>query len=146
MARRTCWQRFRLALALVSLGTLAVGSPVGAGELGHYAPGLLNIRDTIMPGKGLYTAVYGVSQFLPLGPGLVELGILGYSQWQVTDDSGSAATKQSVHDQLHAVGVQVGYEVPKWRLGTAAKYLYQYYAEDRFKGHEFTLTVGYQFF
>ena len=44
------------------------------------------------------------------------------------------------------VGVQVGYAIPKWRLGTVAKYLYQYYAEDRFKGHEFTLTIGYQFF
>jgi hypothetical protein len=328
MARPTrCWQSW-LALTLVSLGTLAVAAPVGAGELGHYAPGLLNVRDTIMPGKGLYAAVYGyyftssdfrnangdkvrsvtgpagrtvtldvdvdayaivpallwntgfkilgaeyglfgvvplggpsvqvqlasqtgagvtadestfglqdifiqplwlgwrtphvdvtagygfaaptgrfeqgasdnlglgywthqfqvagalyflqkatavvvaatheinqekegvditpgqrfslnygVSQFLPAGPGLLELGVLGYSQWQVTDDSGSGVTgDRSVHDQLHAVGAQLGYAVPSWRLAVVGKYVYQYYAEDRFRGHEFTLTVGYQFF
>ena len=73
-------------------------------------------------------------------------GILGYSQWQARDDSGSDATNPSVHDQIHAVGAPIGYSVPDWRLGAVAKYLYQYYAEDRFKGQEFTLTVGYPFF
>ncbi len=99
----------------------------------------------ITPGQR-FSLNYGVSQFLPLGPGLIELGLLGYSQWQVTDDSGSAATNPSVHDQVHGVGAQIGYLVPAWRLSAAAKYLYQYYAEDRFKGQEFTLMVGYQFF
>ena len=41
-----------------------------------------------------------------------------------------------------AVGAQLGYTVPQWRLSAVAKYLYQYYAEDRFRGQE----VGYQFF
>jgi hypothetical protein len=67
-------------------------------------------------------------------------------QWQTTDDSGSDAINPSVHDQIHGIGAQIGYTVPQWRLFAAAKYLYQYYAEDRFKGQEFTLTVGYQFF
>jgi hypothetical protein len=99
----------------------------------------------ITPGQR-FSLNYGVSQFLPLGPGLIELGILGYSQWQTTDDSGSAATNPSVHDQIHGIGAQVGYAVPQWRLSAAAKYLYQYYAEDRFRGQEFTLSIGYQFF
>jgi hypothetical protein len=38
------------------------------------------------PGQS-FTLNYGVSQYLPAGPGLVELGVLGYSQWQVTQDS-----------------------------------------------------------
>jgi hypothetical protein len=90
----------------------------------------------ITPGQR-FSLNYGVSQYLPLGPGLLELGILGYSQWQVTDDSGSDATNKDVHDQLHAVGAQIGYAVPAWN---------QYYAEDRFRGQEFSFTLGYQFF
>jgi hypothetical protein len=99
----------------------------------------------ITPGQRL-SLNYGVSQFLPMGPGLLELGLLGYSQWQVTDDSGSDATNKGVHDQLHAVGAQIGYAVPTWKLAVAAKYLYQYYAEDRFRGQEFSFSLGYQFF
>jgi len=99
----------------------------------------------ITPGQR-FSLNYGVSQFLLLGQGLIELGLLGYSQWQTTDDSGSDATNPSVHDQIHAVGAQLGCTVPHWRLSAVAKYLYQYYAEDRFRGQEFTLTVGYQFF
>jgi hypothetical protein len=44
-------------VVLISLVLAAHGAE--AGELGHYVPGLLNIRDTIMPPKGVYGAVYG---------------------------------------------------------------------------------------
>jgi hypothetical protein len=33
----------------------------------------------------------------------------------------------------------------QWRLSIAAKYLYEYYAEDRFRGHALTGLVAYQF-
>jgi hypothetical protein len=71
-------------------------------------------QDTdITPGQR-FTLNYGVSQYLPAGPGLVELGILGYSQWQVTHDSGSQVRPFNQNlDQVHAVGAQLGYAVPK---------------------------------
>jgi hypothetical protein len=34
----------------------------------------------ITPGSN-FSLNYGVSQFLPAGPGLLELGVLGYNQW-----------------------------------------------------------------
>ena len=99
----------------------------------------------ITPGQR-FTLNYGVSQFLPAGPGLVELGILGYSQWQVTHDDGSQVRPFNQDlDQVHAIGAQVGYAIPKWRLAVTAKYLYEYYAESRFRGKVATLSVGYQF-
>jgi hypothetical protein len=98
----------------------------------------------ITPGSN-FSLNYGVSQFLPAGPGLLELGVLGYSQWQVTDDDGADARNQDVHDQVHAIGAQLGYAVPRWRLGLAMKYLYEYYAADRFRGHTLTWSFGYQF-
>jgi hypothetical protein len=98
----------------------------------------------IRPGSHL-SLNYGVSQFLPAGPGLLEVGVLGYSQWQVTDDNGADARNPDVHDQLHGIGAQLGYAIPKWHLAFATKYLYEYYAEDRFRGHALTWSVAYQF-
>ena len=99
----------------------------------------------ITPGQR-FTLNYGVSQYVPAGPGLVELGILGYSQWQVTHDDGSGVRPFNQNlDQVHAIGAQLGYAVPKWRLAVTAKYLYEYYAESRFRGQVATLSVAYQF-
>ncbi len=99
----------------------------------------------ITPGQRL-TLNYGVSQFLPAGPGLVDLGVMGYSQWQVTHDSGSDVANFNSHlDQVHAIGGEIGYALPKQGLGVTAKYLYEYYAESRFRGHVVTLSIGYQF-
>jgi hypothetical protein len=39
--------------------------------------------------------------------------VLGYSQWQVTDDEGADARNLDVHDQVHAIGGQLGYAIPK---------------------------------
>jgi hypothetical protein len=99
----------------------------------------------ITPGQR-FTLNYGVSQFLPAGPGFVELGLLGYSQWQLTEDSGSDVSRFNQNlDQVHAIGAQLGYAIPAWRLAVTAKYLYEYYAEARFRGQVATLSLVYQF-
>jgi len=99
----------------------------------------------IVPGQRL-TLNYGASQFLPWGPGLVDLGLMGYSQWEVTHDRGSnVAGFNRDLDQVHAIGAELGYALPKLGLGVTGKYLYEYYAESRFRGHVVTLSVGYQF-
>jgi hypothetical protein len=83
---------------------------------------------------------------LPAGPGLVELGVLGYSQWRETQDSGADVSRFNRNeDQVHAIGAQIGYAIPTWRLAVTAKYLYEYYAEARFRGQVETLSIAYQF-
>jgi hypothetical protein len=42
------------ALAFVALAAASAG----AGEIGHYAGGLMNIRDLAVPEPGLYGALY----------------------------------------------------------------------------------------
>ena len=49
--------RFRI---LVVFGLLAAVGPAYAGQLGHYFPGSFNIRDYVMPDKGVYAAVYTI--------------------------------------------------------------------------------------
>ncbi|MGD8307853.1 MAG: transporter [Chromatiales bacterium] len=91
---------------------------------------------------------WGISQYLPLTKDekvLLELGPAGYSQWQVSDDSGSAARNRSVHDQVHAAGLQLGLTHVPWMASLTAKYLHEFRAEDRFEGQVVTLSVAKSF-
>jgi hypothetical protein len=70
----------------------------------------------LTPGQNL-TLNWGISQFLPLQKDqklLLEVGLTGYSSWQITDDSGSDASNPNVHDQVHAVGGQLGLTYVPW--------------------------------
>ena len=48
----------RIHVTLLIVATLTAAGGAQAGELGHYAPGLLNIRDFFMPEPGFYYAQY----------------------------------------------------------------------------------------
>ncbi len=79
----------------------------------------------------------GVSQYLPLtadGRLLLEFGPAGYSQWQVSDDTGSDAKNGSDHDQTHAIGAQLGITVAPWNAALNFHYFHELASEDRFEG------------
>ncbi|MCI0354999.1 MAG: hypothetical protein L0099_08180, partial [Acidobacteria bacterium] len=48
----------RINITLLTLVTLATAVGTQAGELGHYMPGVLNIRDFFVPEPGFYYAQY----------------------------------------------------------------------------------------
>jgi hypothetical protein len=89
----------------------------------------------------------GVSQYLPLGSSgfLLELGALGYGQWQVTDDTGSDAFRPNVHDQIYGVGPQVGLTYVPWKAAATFKWTHDLGVEDRFEGDNFTLNFAVVF-
>lgn len=91
---------------------------------------------------------WGISQYLPLTQDktvLLEIGPIGYSQWQVSDDRGRAARNPSVHDQVHAAGVQLGLTHARWNASVTARYLEEFAAKDRFEGRMVTLSLGKKF-
>jgi len=95
----------------------------------------------IRPGSHL-TLEYGLSQYIPITETwLAEVGLTGYSQWQVTDDSGSDAINKDVHDQVHGAGFQVGLAHLGFDAALVFRFLHEYGAEDRFEGDLFTLTL-----
>ena len=92
------------------------------------------------------TLNWGISQFLPLKKDmslLLEVGPAGYDTWQITHDSGSAAT--STLDQVHAVGGQLGLTYVPWFLSIHFHGFYEYLAEDRFQGGSFGVSVAKKF-
>lgn len=88
----------------------------------------------LTPGENL-TLNWGVSQFLPLKKDmslLLDFGPAGYDTWQVSNDTGSAAS--GTRDQVHAVGGQIGLTYVPWGASATVHGFYEYAAEDRFQG------------
>jgi hypothetical protein len=98
----------------------------------------------ITPGDR-FSLDYGVSQYLPINAAqtlLLEIGVSGYGQWQVDEDSG-ADVRQAlvVKDQTHGFGGQIGLASIPLNGSLTFRYLKEYNAEARFEGDLFALTV-----
>jgi hypothetical protein len=101
----------------------------------------------LTPGQNL-TLNWGISQFLPLRQDqklLLEVGVAGYSSWQITDDSGSDARNPNVHDQVHAVGGQLGLTYVPWFASLNGHYFGEFAAQDRFQGQVFGVSAAKKF-
>jgi hypothetical protein len=98
----------------------------------------------LTPGQNL-TWNWGISQFLPLSKDqnlLLEAGVTGYSSWQITDDSGSDARNPDVHDEVHAVGGQLGLTYIPWFASLNLHYFGEFSAQDRFQGQVFGVSLA----
>lgn len=88
------------------------------------------IDENVQPGQTM-TIEYGVGQYVHPR---VEIGLTGYNQWQVTDDSGSAATDKNAKDTISGVGGQITYWPIKEKCSLTAKVSKEYAGKDRFEG------------
>jgi hypothetical protein len=101
----------------------------------------------ITPGSHL-TLNWGISQYLPLTKDkklMLEFGPAGYSQWKVTDDSGSETSNGDVLDQVHAAGGQLGLTYVPWNAALNFHYLYEFESRARFQGQVCGLDLGVKF-
>jgi hypothetical protein len=101
----------------------------------------------VRPGSR-FTLNYGVSQFLPLNKDqnvLAEVGLAGYNQWQVSDDSGSDVTDPDVHDRVFGYGLQLGLALVKYNAAIALRWMHEYGARDHFQGDSFGLNFAIKF-
>ena len=95
-----------------------------------------------------FTVNYGVSQFLPLNKEqtiLAEVGLCGYNQWQVSDDSGSDVAEPDVHDRVFGYGVQLGLAFVKYDAAIALRWMNQYSARDSFQGDYYGVNFVIKF-
>ncbi len=70
-----------------------------------------------------------------------DVGVAGYCQWQVTDDSGSDATDKTVHDRVYAIGPEVSVFIPPAKLFASLRSLWEFDAKDRSEGNVTSLTL-----
>jgi len=107
-----------------------------------------NKRDLdFTPGQNL-TFNWGVSQYIPLETDqklLLEIGPAGYDSWQTTDSTGSDAANPSEHQQVHAVGGQIGLTYVPMMVMMNFHYFYEYASEAQFQGQVFGLNFTMKF-
>lgn len=75
-----------------------------------------------------------------------DVGLTGYCQWQVTDDSGSDVTwDKSVHDRVYAVGPEVSVFIPPAKLAVSLRSQWEFCAKDGAEGNVTTLVLTRMF-
>jgi len=88
--------------------------------------------------KGDYlTWNWGVSEYLPLKKDqslLAEIGIAGYGNFQVSNDTGTDARNPSVHEKAYAAGIQAGLTLPKQTMVLNFHWFREFDAVNRFQG------------
>jgi hypothetical protein len=102
-------------------------------------------RDTSFKNGDFVTWNWGASQYLPLDKQLrylAELGVAGYSQWQVTDSSGPTVANPTFHDQVHGIGMQAGIVSTRRGMQFNFRYMHEFYAANRLQGDSYSLNLG----
>ncbi|MBI3990779.1 MAG: transporter [Candidatus Omnitrophica bacterium] len=85
---------------------------------------------------------YGVSHYFTPR---FELGLSGYSMFQVTRDHGGKILGNAPKSYVHAMGAECNYMIIKDKFGVTGKFLYEYAARDRTKGELATINFYYIF-
>jgi hypothetical protein len=76
-----------------------------------------------------------------LGP-IVELGVAGYAQYQITDDAGPGVSyDRKAHDRVFGLGPEAIAFVPKWKILVSLRYEREFAAADRPQGNLAVLTL-----
>jgi hypothetical protein len=104
----------------------------------------------ITPGQA-FTTEWGIGQILPLKKDfsrLLQLGLVGYDQWQVSNSSGTLIVggvpipESSIpFYSVHAIGVQSNFILPPKNLALFFKYYDEYRAKARVQGR--TIVFGF---
>jgi hypothetical protein len=141
-----------LAAAALVLGLAHAGIARG-GELDHYSPAVNNVRDFLLPDRGVYGALYTLDYHTDdfrnrNGNSVDSLRIAGRDlRLDVDLDLHSIIPLVIWSSGFKLLGAEYGAyaAIPKWRLSSAAKYPYEFYAVDRFRGQTATVSAAYKF-
>lgn len=106
---------------------------------------------SLTPGQA-FTMEWGVGQVLPLDKQfhkLLQLGLTGYDQWEVTGDSGTTSNGLPARTDpaysVHAIGFQTNYIMPAKNLNFYFKFLDEYNAHARVEGRTIVFGGTYTF-
>jgi hypothetical protein len=103
------------------------------------------------PGQA-FTMEWGLGQVLPLKKDfsrLLQLGVIGYDQWQVSDNQGLVSpnipTNALPYYSVHAIGFQTNFILPAKALNFLFKFEDEYRAFARPEGHTIVFGGSYTF-
>ena len=88
----------------------------------------------------VYTLEFGISKSLKK---TIDVGAVGYFQWQTTEDYGGGSTSQL--PQIFGIGPEISTFCPKLGLFASLRSAYELAAHDHTEGHKFVLTLTRRF-
>jgi hypothetical protein len=97
----------------------------------------------IIPGQA-FTIEWGVGQIIPVKKDLSKLlqaGVIGYDQWQVTANQG--LTRAFPYYSMHAIGLQTNFVVPAKGFSAFFKYLPEYLVKASTQGRTFVFGLSW---
>ena len=100
----------------------------------------------IRPGQTL-DLDYSLTHTIPLRKEIsLQVGLVGYNQWQTTDKSGPTITPEqaAAHYLVNAVGFAANLNMPA-RIGVGIKYFKEFGNRSTFQGHSFQLSGAITF-
>ena len=100
----------------------------------------------IQPGQTL-NLDYSLTHFIPLRRELgLQVGLVGYNQWQTTDKSGPAITPEqaAAHYRVNALGFAANVNMPA-RVSVGVKYFKEFLNRSTFQGYSFQLSGAISF-
>lgn len=96
----------------------------------------------IQPGQ-TYSIDYSLTHTLRPQPGLhVQLGLVGYGQWQTTDKAGPGVTPEQAADHyaVSALGFATSVLLPPRKASVALKYFHELGARSTFRGYSLQIS------
>jgi hypothetical protein len=77
----------------------------------------------------------------------LQLGVIGYDQWQTTDKTGPTVTttQGSAHYQVHALGVAATVSLPARNVSLGLKYFKEFSTRSTFQGYTLQIAAAVTF-
>jgi hypothetical protein len=91
---------------------------------------------------------YSLTQTFPLQRSLrLQLGLVGYGQWQTTDKHGPNITPQqaAAHYKVNALGFAANAVLPEQRVSVGLKYFHEFECRSTFQGYTFQISAAITF-
>jgi hypothetical protein len=101
----------------------------------------------VHPGQ-TFNLDYSLIQSFPIRPSLrLQLGVVGYGQWQTTDKHGpSIAPEQSaVHYKVNALGFAANAVLPEQKVSVGVKYFHEFECRSTFQGYTLQISAAIGF-
>jgi hypothetical protein len=91
---------------------------------------------------------YSVTHVLALRRDLnLQLGLVGYEQWQLTDKTGPGVTpvQSSAHYRINALGFASSFILPARNVSVGIKYFKEFEDRSTYQGYSFQITGSIKF-
>jgi hypothetical protein len=101
----------------------------------------------VHPGQ-TFNLDYSLTQTFPLQPGLrLQLGLVGYGQWQTTDKHGPNITPEqaAAHYKANALGFAANAILPERKVSVGLKYFHEFECRSTFQGYTLQISAAITF-